>query len=453
MIRFDQTLLDPDAEQLDAALRQAVEFVGSPSETIPGGLARIASEPEGSDFWGEPSGHAVHLVWWSDVIHRRHVRITATTSQPEPTGPPLLRVYPEVGFLVDGDLPAAILVVCPCGAVGRPEEIGWMGRECGPCHDRRAAGVLPARPWDVPTREFRGGNGDQLLPVFSPDGTRLLVDDGSAQHEWDLATARQIPFQHPAGRILAWSADGTLLAAHHDRRIRILQADILHEERSFDLSSAAWFAEFSPSGRLFLFIDLDTLQVWDRHSPRTDPILNVSGLGVPSWALSPDEQTLYLAEWADDVRVFPLGPGEPRRLTDPSPDAEDAARGSRAAGLYPIPDGRSLVVNARVLFRVHDLETGGILRESLLPAFARPGFPTPLLAGGRVLLATDSQSRTLNFLTLPELTNPVTLTPLDGPNGACCAWNDHWLAVADGARVRLIPWPPLLAWYLREGPQ
>ena len=58
MIRFDQVLLDPSAEQLDGCLRRAVEATDSPLWTIPGagpldeladGVARLAREPEGED--------------------------------------------------------------------------------------------------------------------------------------------------------------------------------------------------------------------------------------------------------------------------------------------------------------------------------------------------------------------------------------------------------------------
>jgi hypothetical protein len=465
---FDQTLLDPDADQLAAALRQAVDAVEHPGftfentnplEQFADGLARVRHEAEGEQSWDMPASaqrppgnqYRVRLAWWSDFLCRQHVRVTALNQDDGQKGPPLLRVYPDAGYAVSGDRGAGVLVVCACGVVGVPEEIAWMGTECGPCHDRRAAGVLPARPWDAPKREFLGGRGRLLRPVFAPDGTRLLVDDGKTEYEWELATGRQVPFHHPAGRILAWSADGTLLAAERDDRVQILWADNLQVERSFDISTeTAWHVGFSPSGRYVFIAENDdsslenALRVWDRLSPRSDPALEVEGLLL--WALSPDERTLYLAEYVDDVRVFSLETTEELcPLTETNPDSAPTTD-----GLYLTPDGRGLIVNGEGLFCVYDLETEEILRERKLPAFARPGFPAPLLHSGRVLLATDYQRRTLNFVTLPDLTNAVTLTSLDGPNGSCCAWNDRWLAVADFNRARLVPWPPLLDWYLRE---
>jgi hypothetical protein len=476
MIRFDQILVARPRGELESSLSTAVGIAnyGTPTITWPFNevealLAKIELEPEGNDARRSPgneppwkeSHRYVRVAWWTDYLGQRHVRITATAGQELDDGPALLRVYPDAGFTVGGDLPARLLVVCPCGVVGTPDEIAWMGPECGPCHDRRVSGVLPPRPWDVPTREFRIDHRmEPLLPIFAPDGSTLLIDGVGGQFEWNLATGQQGPFQHPAGRLLAWSHDGSRLAVAREGRLHILKADTLQAERSFtftDLDNSR--ITFSPSGRYVLADEVfhpaypeGSLQVWDLHAPRTEPSLDVSGMLV--WALSPDERTLYLAEHDDDVRAFPLATGEgPRRLITPNPHAEDQEDPVDAVdvrSLLPTPDGRGLIINAEGLVQILDMETGGIVRQCHLPAFACPAVPTQLVADGRVLLVTGEPRRRLNFVTLPELTDAVTLTALEGPKAWYCARSDHWLAVADFLRVRLIPWPPLLEWYLRE---
>jgi hypothetical protein len=481
MNRYDQLLVAPGRDDLDDALGAAVALANRPGASRDlGWLAgeyeatwqRITRQAEGSVLWGVPpeqglpdSGN-LRVMWWSDCLGRRHVRVVAVYREgqdgppwPEITGegPPLFQVYPAAGFAVRREVtPAGLLVVCPCGATGTPAEIAWMGMECGPCHDRRAAGVLPYRPWEVRLDVGRSWHTAQMPPpIFVSDGSLLLFDHGSTEYAWDLATGQRVPFEHPAGQILAWSADGEFLAAGRDDGIHIVRADTLQLERTL---KGPWgdvrHTGFSPSGRYFLVADTpqyteNTLQVWDLHAAQTEPVLSVSGL--TAWTLSPDERTLYTAEYTDSVRVYPLeSTEEPRRLVVPGSDTEDAARVFLVNGLHLTPDGQSLILNGDGLFRVLDLETGTIVRRRHLPAFGCPGFPSPLLAGGRILLMTDHQERTLNLVTLPDLANPVTLTAIDGPGGSYCAWNNHWLAVADYHRVRLIPLPPLLEWYLRE---
>jgi hypothetical protein len=472
MIRFDQVLVNPPPGTLTSSIDTAVGIANFSQEiprldwrydAVETLLARIQEEPEGEHSQRNPQNNrCVRVTWWSDVLRNRHVRVTATEREELSAGGSLLGVYPDAGFVRKGDdMATGLLVVCPCGAVGRPDEIAWMGRECGPCHDRRVAGDLPARLWDVPTREFRDRRNASLLqPQFCPGADRLLIDDGGAQYEWDIATGQQKLPQGSGEIVLGYSPDGTfvVVAQRSRRNIAILRSDTRQLERTFSATiDNSWDVRFSPSGRYLLVAEGDdnsesSLRIWDLHSDHPESILEVSGM--MSWTLSPDEETLYLAEYADDVRVFPLGAGDPRRLNAPNPDAEDEEDEEKVAtlagGLHLTPDGRSLIVNGDGQFRVHDVETGRVIRERHLPAFARPGYPGALLAGGRVLLVTDYQGRTLNFVTLPDLTHAVTLTALDAPNGSCVAWNDHWLAVGDFERVRITPLAPLLDWYLRE---
>src|SRR5205823_3017890 len=109
-----------------------------------------------------------------------------------PDSDPLIQLYPEVAFeLRRATTFEDILVVCACGAVGMPEEIGWMGTECGPCHDRRAAGVLPARSWEYPATETVSGRRRSGL-AFHPAQPILALRAEAACQLWNFATGEAV---------------------------------------------------------------------------------------------------------------------------------------------------------------------------------------------------------------------------------------------------------------------
>ncbi len=178
MSTFDRRLIDPEPEQWDAALAEAVTVANARFRTktidwpLPGladFVLRLMQKPEGMhgwhggkkpDYWEARS--QVVVAWWSDRLRRKHVRILGGHGktlcarmriQAEGIGAtrlsPLEQVYPGHTARMPREASPTLLGLCDCGAVGTPESLGWMGDCCGPCHDRRTEGEAPlpaARP-------------------------------------------------------------------------------------------------------------------------------------------------------------------------------------------------------------------------------------------------------------------------------------------------------------------
>lgn len=111
-------------------------------------VRQYSKTPEGWEFWragrgGVPATH-VMLSWWTDHIGRKHAvvrgrRINGDRSFLErstlETRPALWHCYPDHLYLRTTKAGSQWIAVCPCGAIGSPASLGWMGKCCGPCHD------------------------------------------------------------------------------------------------------------------------------------------------------------------------------------------------------------------------------------------------------------------------------------------------------------------------------
>jgi WD40 repeat protein len=127
----------------------------------------------------------VKTAWWTDPIGRKHVRVTARwwwaytrpiATPRDPSGlPAVWAVYPEpvVRYRTLHTKRITSVVVCPCGAVGSPASLAWMGDSCGPCYDRRQeVGTSPGG-----FGLLAGLNRSAPAVVFSPDGASVLAAD------------------------------------------------------------------------------------------------------------------------------------------------------------------------------------------------------------------------------------------------------------------------------------
>lgn len=477
MLVYDRLLVAPSRDELDDALGAALVAVhrGGACSRIPwstheyAALAeRIANCPEGSEERSNPRGDSaseqrrLYVTWWADWIGRRHVRVASHFSEgnygaywplAERAGPALLRVYPEAGWLLHReDTATGVLVLCLCGAVGTPEELAWMGSECGPCHDRRAAAVLPRRPWDLPTHTFAEATRIRGLH-FLDDGTRLLITDQGSWYDWNLTSGQQVRVAHLDPDIRAWSPDSTVFATadtDHGPGLHLVRDDSFEVECTLDTGGQPLDrVHFSPLGRYVVARvwteAVRQLHVWDRHTPATPPLcLEGSDL---VWAIAPDEQTLYVARTPDRFEAHPLPPGttwEEQEVEAPPADSD-----AILTGLYLVPDEGVLVLRLGEEMRAFEIATGRLLhrREVQVGHDHGRGVTTP---DGRVLVVPTGAGAGLGFVRLPELTPVVRLLGLGDVQIRRLAASDQWLALAGSSSVRLVPWPPLLEWFARQ---
>jgi hypothetical protein len=478
MIAFDRILVAPTPDQREATLVTAVEVVNSgagvpqlawPLPELDTVFDRVEHEPAGEHYWDGPrvagSGLAVRavvqVIWWADFLGQRHIRVQVETREGPfiPTwrsgwdaGPPLLQIYPEAGFAVSGDdIANDVLVLCACGAAGTPAEIAWMGSECGPCHDRRAAGVLPDRPWEATRRELDFHGFAPVTLRFSPDGSRLLII-AMNRYEWDIETGLVWPYEHPAGEVVAWSPDGAVIVVSKvgSRQLQVLRTDSEQIEGTLDVD--ARLVEqvfFSPTGQFLLALGYQQGEaegeVYTRRETGWERVFATGA--ITSWAFGPGDEILYVGTSEDGIRF--------RRLSDPDspwqelplPGVADPAD-VPAYGLHLTPDGRGLIVNAEGHLRVIDLASGNLLRERETTAFYNSNAARFQDAESRVLVGNGARHGSLGLLTLPDLTHLHMLRIINGATTEHMACNGHWLAVASDRHARLVPWPPLLGWYL-----
>jgi hypothetical protein len=476
MINFDRIVIDPTLEELDATLRAALDAItrrGIIVHTLDWPLRReeldaALSDPEGDWTWTtDPetgprpwSVKTVHLAWWTDFARRRHFRVLGLFHDLQSQGSsggvvvrewvqsvPLLQIYPESGFeLCRKETYDSLLVVCACGAVGAPAEIGWMGTECALCHDRRAAGDLPTRPWDCSTPEIDISSTLRAV-AFHPTQPILILVGNTIQF-WNHATNEVTGVRRMYGRSAAWSRDGEwlLLGREDGPGVDILRADLATWEATATLDLSADELHFNPSGRWLIALRSEgqdrVLQVWDW--PRRAPTSVAFQRPAVRWALSADERRLYAASEARGIHCHDLETGTATLIpvavetVEPQPPL---------TSLHLTPDETAVVLGCRGTFHVVDLASGRVRHRQHVPAFET--VHTVLQAPDRsVLVGFIARTvRQMHFLSLPNLDQPRSLAWY-GPGFR--ASSEQWLAFADRTGVALRPWPPLLGWYRRE---
>jgi WD40 repeat protein len=281
---------------------------------------------------------------------------------------PLEQVYPQHIARCDRGHGTELLALCDCGALGTPDELGWMGTCCGPCHDRRAEGEPACAPLTFRFSESASARG----LVFSPDGESLA--GWGFRHVWvsHLAegTQDQVSFEDTWQlRSVRFSADGTCLVIASDKK----------------------FTNWHPKEGV--------VKDW-RYSE------NYSG----EPALAPDGSTVAVVDYPDDqpeVKIIATADGTVRRILPLSGvESVDALEFS--------PDGHRLAARcpARNSVRLWEVESGRLLAE--IPcdnyltslAFSPDGM---LLAGAAshlspagIFLADLSRNEGMSALDLPS---------------------------------------------------
>ncbi len=250
MARYDRVLIDPDTDEVHAALRQAMEsanekrrlrLLGWPLPLLADVLDRL-SEPHGHHQWNGGDGpprsgegrSAVVLAWWTDRARHKHLRVVGrhgAFNRPmlenllcpfgEPR-PPLWFVYPDHVFLKRQHGHRLAQAICACGAHGTPDDLGWMGPCCDACHDRAVEGQEPAPAWlDPKLATLQGQEGRLLVLAYSPDSKVLAA--GTDRDEvtlWDTTTGLE------RGRLVARDDEWLLCAGWVDQGQRLLTADV-----------------------------------------------------------------------------------------------------------------------------------------------------------------------------------------------------------------------------------
>ena len=187
---FDVLMQDPSDADLVAAFEEAslskvpASFSGKRWTTQ---LAEVADNAEGQMAITHMTGPRdrttyLLLVWWSDHLGGKHVRVrggdkvnlrTYLSRLDHDERPPLWQVYPERVYRVKrGDAEPVWLASCACGVTGPPRALAWMGPRCGPCHDRREEGDLGAV--SEGRTILREGGAVNVL-AFAPDDTGIAA--------------------------------------------------------------------------------------------------------------------------------------------------------------------------------------------------------------------------------------------------------------------------------------
>ena len=228
--------------------------------------------------------------------------------------------------------------------------------------------------YDAKTGERRtvlavGGPVRRLAP--SPDGKTLAVayDPGQPISEfvtlWDVTTGKEVR-RLAVGRghsvYLAWSADGSRLAAKSSRLwVWDAKTGELVTPPPTGHEGSVYAVAFAADGRLVTGGTDATVRVWDPRTgqPATPRPLTAAN-SVRAVAVSPDGNLVAATSQGNDLRVWDAKTGEVRHTLPGN---------GRTGGLEPLgfsPDGKRLVTWGRtsLRLRVWDTTTGKPVAES-----------------------------------------------------------------------------------------
>jgi hypothetical protein len=354
MPETDRVLIDPTEQEVQTALAEAVSRANGRGRLClldwpPADLADFLLKwrtAEGFQQWNGGSGPGrsgeartiLAVVWWTDWIGRKHVRIVARRGEfNNPARQNLLsrgarrpfqwQAYPENLYLLFAEGKEQLRGLCRCGAAGPPSDLGWMGNVCGPCHDRLEAGTL---------RRFPGPGGTILTGRstapgqlrFTSDG-RVLVAVGESTTEitaWDLesGTCRKRAVAGEYVRSLGMLPDGRAVCVPWNGRVIVLDFEEVSVDLLCDLGSPNIYgAAISPDGTTLVAVDHDQVSLVNLETRRTVWATNIPharGVRLPyTLEFAPDGRSLACEvqgpalRFLDAMTGSPLGPDLPFR--------------------------------------------------------------------------------------------------------------------------------------------
>jgi WD40 repeat protein/serine/threonine protein kinase len=201
---------------------------------------------------------------------------------------------------------------------------------------------------------------------YSPDGKVLAIAGGANNFNfvevWDVRGRTRIATLQPkAGRLVAFSPRGDLLAADAGKQIRIWRTGTWDRAGEFDLAGYLQVLTFSPDGRRLASLS-GPGEVTVRETERWTEVCHIAGVQIRGGYIgaldfAPDGKALVAGDADHRLRVFDLASGEtdvnipeahPEGITAVawSPDGSLLASGSGFAGgpirLWEARSGRSV---------------------------------------------------------------------------------------------------------------
>jgi WD domain, G-beta repeat len=288
MANIERMLLSTSGQELERALAETVATTnrGARARLVPWpleGLADLLAQPEGWRQWNGGDGDRGHsrsvlaLAWWSDRAGRKHCRLIGQRGKfsrarlqhllGSAEGPrlPLRLVYPDVLFRSSADGRSEWLASCSCGALGRPEELGWMGDCCGPCHDRHEDGGGPASAWPAPPRTCQG----TYYLAFSHEGALLLARN-LAPVVWEPTTGKEVfrygkrPVPTPSWSVFFHPVERALVIVSEVGQVRQIDLKTGASRTVLPAGQANLGAAISSDGQLFALAEANrSLSLWD----------------------------------------------------------------------------------------------------------------------------------------------------------------------------------------------